>query len=126
MSRRVQMVRLIISAVILVVILVGWLLTRGSDPATAQVGDCIGSLPASNSDQPADASDAKKISCTDPSAAYKVLARKDNTSMDTFNNESAEQLCGDQPQTSKVLEITDSSDDSSSDGTLFCLGPIQH
>jgi hypothetical protein len=46
--------------------------------------------------------------------------------MDTFNNETAQQLCGDFPTTTKILEVTNSSSSSSSNGTLFCLAAITH
>jgi hypothetical protein len=125
-SRKVRYIRLGISAVVIVVALIVWLVNMHSDPGTAQVGDCMGSLPTDDSGQTVDASDAKKVDCTDPSAAFKVLGRKDNTSMDTFNNETGQQLCGDFPGTDKVLEISNSDSDSSSDGTLFCLESIKH
>ena len=122
------MVRLIILGVVVVVGLITWLVTRGSDPGNAAVGDCIGNLPSATSTAAVSADDAKKIDCTDPGAQYKVIGLKNDPSGDEIDNsDQVDKDCNAYPGYQTAFEQY-SEDDSGndSDGTLMCLEPVKH
>jgi hypothetical protein len=126
--RRAAMVRLIILGVVVVVGLITWLVTRGSDPGNAAVGDCIGNLPSANSTVAVTADDAKKIDCTDSGAQYKVIGVKNDPSGDEIDNsDQVDKDCSAYPGYQTAFEQY-SQDDSgnNSDGTVLCLEPVKH
>ncbi|HEY4454617.1 MAG TPA: hypothetical protein VGN81_09940 [Pseudonocardiaceae bacterium] len=125
---RALMIRLIVLGVVIVVGLVVWLFTKGSDPGNAAVGDCIGNLPTVNSTSTVDANNAKKIDCTDSSAQYKVIGVKNDPSGNEINNsDQVDKDCSAYPGYQVAFEqySQDNSGDNS-DGTLLCLEPVKH
>jgi hypothetical protein len=125
---RALMIRLIVLGVVVVVGLVVWLFTKGSDPGNAAVGDCIGGLPSVNSTAAVDANNAKKIDCTDSGAQYKVIGVKDDPSGDEINNsDQVDKDCSAYPGYQTAFEQFSKNDSGdSSDGTVLCLEPVKH
>ena len=125
---RALMIRLIVFGVVLVVGLVVWLVTKGSDPGNAAVGDCIGGLPAVNSTAAVDANDAKKIDCTDSGAQYKVIGVKDDPSGNEINNsDQVDKDCSAYPGYQTAFEqYSQDNSGNNSNGTLLCLEPVKH
>jgi hypothetical protein len=122
------LIRLIIIGVVAVVAIVWALIASHSDPGNAAVGDCIANLPQGNTDSAQDASAAKKVDCTDSSAAYKVLGVvPDSTGHDLDSQDSMAKTCQQWPQTTYAFEETktDQSSDNSS-GTVLCLTDVKH
>ncbi|HEX4224225.1 MAG TPA: hypothetical protein VHZ97_17785, partial [Pseudonocardiaceae bacterium] len=124
--------RLLIRLIIIVVaVIVGGiiaLVNLHTDPGNASVGDCIANLPQGNTSAPQDASNAKKVDCTDSSAAYKVLGTvDDSTGHDLDDQQSMARTCAQWPQTTYAFEETktDQSGDDTS-GTVLCLVDIKH
>ena len=122
------MIRLIIIGVVAVVALVGWLVTRGSDPGNAAVGDCIGNLPTANSTTAVTANDAKKIDCTDSGAQYKVVGVKNDPTGDEINNsDQVDKDCGAFPGYQTAFEqYSEDNSGNDSNGTVLCLEPVKH
>ena len=125
---RALMIRLIIVGVVAVVALVAWLVTRGSDPSNAAVGDCIGGLPAVNSTAAVDANNAKKIDCTDSGAQYKVVGVKADPSGNEINNsDQVDKDCsGFQGYQTAFEQYSQDNSGNNSNGTVLCLEPIKH
>jgi hypothetical protein len=125
---RALMIRLIVLGVVVVVAVVVWLFTKGSDPSNAAVGDCIGGLPSVNSTAAVDANNAKKIDCTDSGAQYKVIGVKDDPTGDEINNsDQVDKDCSAYPGYQTAFEQFSKDDSgSSSDGTVLCLEPVKH
>jgi hypothetical protein len=73
--------------VALVVVAGGWKIydhiSAKSEPASAAVGDCIHMDNSSAVSDSQAARDAKKVSCTDPSANYTVVGRVEDSSSNT-------------------------------------------
>jgi len=128
-SRKIMMVRLIIGAVVVVAAIIITLVNSHTDPGNASVGDCIANLPQDSSGVTQDASDAKKVDCTDSTAAYKVLGVvKDPDGHDLDSQDSMQKTCNAWQQTTYAFEETESSNDNSDDtsGTVLCLTDVKH
>lgn len=122
------LIRLIIIGVVAVGVIVWALIASHSDPGNASVGDCIANLPQGNTDTAQDASAAKKVDCTDSSAAYKVLGVvPDSTGHDLDSQDSMAKTCQQWPQTTYAFEETksDQSGDNTT-GTVLCLTDVKH
>lgn len=81
--------RIVIAAVVVLALVLGGVLyfvLRGSDPATAQAGDCIKVNKASTED-----ADVDKMSCDEPEAIYKVSAAGKDVQCDTAELEYTEE-----------------------------------
>jgi hypothetical protein len=122
------LIRLIIIGVAAIIAIVVAVVTSHTDPGNASVGDCIANLPQGNSSTPQDASDAKKVDCTDPSAAYKVLGTVDDTTgHDLDDQQSMARTCAAWPTTTYAFEETKTDQDSNdTTGTVLCLTDIKH
>ena len=116
-------VRLGIAAVVVIVGIVVYFVNQQSDPTTANVGDCLGSLPADSSVVNVSADGAKKVDCTSSDAQAKVLGVLHDKTESDFNNTDGSVLCQSFPGSDTAYYQADSSN--SSTGTILCLKSLK-
>lgn len=110
-------------AVVIIVGVIVWAVNQKSEPNTAAVGDCLGSLPAENSIVSVSADQAKKVDCNSSDAQAKVVGVLTGKSESDFNNTDVSVLCQSFPDTTTALYQADDSD--SSTGTILCLKSLK-